>query len=217
MKLNQLTHFLLGGAVALGTAALMQLPSEAAGVRFTCGMNVDTGLPTTYAIPNNNPNIGKPIIRWYSRFFSNSGYTPMRRCQEVSARFQRFYQSGQLNYLTTGIVNGQPVVCVASRHGAPCAGDTVLFTLKPGSNASRTIQRLFNIRDGASDVLYESEDGSGNYIDFNQLLDVRANENIGGGNNQPDSPTPSAEPDTPTSPEPSGNPNPSDSDPGDWF
>lgn len=212
MKLNQLTHFLVGGAFALGTTAAMQLPSEAAGVNFVCAMNVDTGLPTTYAVPQSNPNIGKPIVRWYSQYFRNSGYNNMRRCQEVSTRFQRFYNSGQLNYLTTGIVNGMPVICVASNHGSPCAGDTVLFTLKPGSNATQVIQRLFNIRDGASDVLYESEDGAGTYIDFDQFYNSRPDESVGGGN-QPSNPQPSNQP---SNPQPSNNPAPSNPSPGDW-
>jgi hypothetical protein len=47
-----------------------------------------------------------------------------------------------------------------------------LVTLKPNDPESATskLQRLFNIRTGASDVLFESEDDAGTYIDFNQFL-----------------------------------------------
>jgi len=54
------------------------------------------------------------------------------------------------------------VVCVASEMGGPCQG--VLFTLKPGQNAPRTIQQLFDVRVGASGPLFES--GSREYIDM---------------------------------------------------
>jgi len=91
---------------------------------------------------------------------------PGTRCQEVSNRFDLFYRQGRLNYVTTGIVNRLPVVCVAGEMGGPCTG--VLFTLKPNEDASRVIQQLFDVRAGASGSLYESE--SRQYIDMNQYI-----------------------------------------------
>ncbi|WP_204105716.1 MULTISPECIES: COP23 domain-containing protein [Spirulina sp. CCY15215] len=185
MKLKTVAHLLTAGVMTLGAVSIAQAPSHAADVNFQCKVNVNTGLPTTYAVFPDNSH--KPVVRWYSDYFSGSGYTPMRRCQEVSARFQNFYNSGRLDYITTGYINGQAVVCVASAHGRPCAGDTVLFTLKPGSNATSTIQRLFNISTGASDVLYESEDDLGPYIDFNQFLSSVQPEAVNSASDSPSS------------------------------
>lgn len=126
------------------------------------------GLPTTYAVTTRGL---VPVIRWFSDYFSGGGFTPQRRCQEVSSRFQGFYNSGQLNFIASGYVNGQAVVCAATASGRPCTGANVLFTLKPGSNAADTVQRLFNVRAGASGPLYESQDQpSAVYIDFKQFL-----------------------------------------------
>jgi hypothetical protein len=49
-------------------------------------------------------------------------------------------------------MNRMPVVCVSSTNGGECTG--LLFTLKPGQNASRTLQQLFDIRQGAAGPLY---------------------------------------------------------------
>ncbi|MEG3986016.1 COP23 domain-containing protein [Microcoleus sp. S28C3] len=134
---------------------------------FICASGAN-GLPTTYAVTTRGQ---VPVIRWFSDYFSGGGFTPERRCQEVSARFQNFYNSGQLNFIASGYVNGQAVVCAAQASGRPCSGANVLFTLKPGSNAGETVQRLFNIRAGASGPLYESQDEpSAVYIDFKQFL-----------------------------------------------
>ncbi|MGA7934325.1 MAG: COP23 domain-containing protein [Kovacikia sp.] len=124
--------------------------------------------PTTFAATSGGT---LPIVRWVSHYFAQSGYDPETRCQEVSGRFDLFYRQGRLNYVTTGIVNRLPVVCVASQIGGPCTG--VLFTLKPDENASRVIQQLFDVRAGASGSLYESE--SRQYIDIKQYMnDVRS-------------------------------------------
>lgn len=125
---------------------------------FFCGRG-SHGVPTTFV---NTPTGNTPLVRWVSHHFAHSGYTPEARCQEVSQRFNLFYQRGTLNYITTGIVNNQPVVCVASDIGGPCTG--VLFTLKPKEDATQVVQQLFDVRAGAAGPLHES--GSRIYIDM---------------------------------------------------
>jgi Circadian oscillating protein COP23 len=121
------------------------------------------GIPTTFV---ENPRGRLPIVRWVSHYFTGSGYDPYTRCQEVSGRFQRYSDEGRLNYITTGMMNGQPVVCVSGYAGGPCDG--LLFTLKRGQDASRVVQQLFDIPARASGPLYES--GSRFYLDMKQYL-----------------------------------------------
>ncbi|MEG3836089.1 MULTISPECIES: COP23 domain-containing protein [unclassified Microcoleus] len=169
---------------------VVTLPAPVQRTSFICASGAN-GLPTTYAVTTR----GKvPVIRWFSDYFSSGGFTPEKRCQEVSARFQNFYNSGQLNFITSGYVNGQAVVCAVQASGRPCSGANVLFTLKPGSNAGETVQRLFNIRAGASGPLYESQDEpSAVYIDFKQFLNSTVVEGVGAAAS-PDAPAPNASP-----------------------
>ncbi|MBD2516054.1 hypothetical protein H6G93_13740 [Nostoc sp. FACHB-973] len=126
-------------------------PSLAQDSTFFCGNNTQ-GIPTTYARTQRG-NV--PVIRWVSWDFAASGYNPQQRCQEVTGRFQTYKNNGTLNYITTGIMNRQSVVCVSDTKGGGCQG--LLFTLKPGANASRVLQQLFNIGDGtATGPVYES-------------------------------------------------------------
>ena len=123
------------------------------------------GIPTTFV---KTPQGTYPVIRWVSNYFLSAGYSPMTRCRQVSNKFQLFYDDGRLDYITTGIVNRQPVVCVSGQKGGPCQG--VLFTLKPYQNASETIQKLFDIRVSATTgPLYESS--SRFYLNFNDYLE----------------------------------------------
>ena len=106
------------------------------------------------------------MIRWSSNVFDGGGWTPERRCQEVSQRFEGFRQQGRLQYLTTGRINGQPVICTAKAEGAPCDG--LLYTLKPGQDPTTALRNLFDVRYKARGPLNETEERL--YINVDKLL-----------------------------------------------
>ena len=138
-----------GAAFFTAVSPVAAQPSDA---KFSCGTS--QGAPATVV----QTARGKiTVIRWLSGVFGEN-YAPEYRCRVVSAKFQQFHQDGKLNYLTTGISNGQPVVCVANAKGGPCSG--VLFTLKPGSDPLNTLTRLMNVRVQAGPALNESTAGS---------------------------------------------------------
>lgn len=128
---------------------------------FVCGNS--NGAPSTIAQTNHGD---VPVIRWTSDRFRDAGYSEERRCLEVSARFQQYFRNGKLNYLTTGIMNNQQVVCVADRKGGDCTG--LLFTLKRGSNPNQVLNSLLAVRVRASGPLNEST--SRVYIEMSEYL-----------------------------------------------
>lgn len=128
---------------------------------FSCESH--DGMPTTFV---RTPGGKFPIIHWVSDYFSASGYDPYTRCREVTGRFQRYSDNGTLSYITTGIMNNQPVVCISGYAGGPCQG--LLFTLKRGQDASRVVQQLFDLPSRATGPLYES--GSRFYLNMDQYL-----------------------------------------------
>ena len=164
----------VSGVVVFLTGSL-QHPAKAGDTNFAC--QVVGGVPATVAL---TPAGQKTVIRWVSGYFSESGYTPMTRCREVTERFQTFMNQGVLNYITTGYMNSQPVVCVTSSNGGGCQG--LLFTLKRGENASRVLQQLFEVKAGAGGPLNESSERV--YINVNDILGARAAS--GGGGRVPD-------------------------------
>jgi hypothetical protein len=163
MKLRSLPHILTVASIALGAVTISQ-PTYGEGTSFFCG--ACDGVPITFA---RTAKGYIPVIRWVSEQFSSSGYTPQKRCQEVSARFQTYYNSGTLNYITAGRMNGQPVVCVADRAGGRCSG--LLFTLKPGSDANSTVRQLFDIRNRGAGPLEEVY--ARIYINMNDYLNTQ--------------------------------------------
>ncbi|MCT7985516.1 COP23 domain-containing protein [Laspinema sp. A4] len=165
-----ITSMLTAGAVAIAATVTLQQPSQAQSTQFVCGMSSTTGLPTTFALTSKGP---VPVVRWYAEYFSGSGYTPERRCQEVSSRFDNLSRQGQLGFITTGYVNGQPVVCAGQ--GGGCNSSNLLFTLKSGTDAAAAVQQLFDIRAGVGGPLYESSGDDGAItIDLNNFLDNAA-------------------------------------------
>jgi len=166
-KWQSLTAAVTLGAIAIGTVTAFNQPSYAQDTTtFFCGVSND-GIPTTFA---NTSRGTVQVVKWTSEFFTDSGYSPERRCQEVSSRFQRHYSSGQLNFLTAGYLNGQPAIC-AGNSSPPCTSEKLLFTLKPGSDAAARIQQIFYIGSGASNApLLESSDPSPT-VDLKRFLE----------------------------------------------
>ncbi|KAB8333920.1 hypothetical protein SD80_010435 [Scytonema tolypothrichoides VB-61278] len=164
MKAKLFTNILATSAIALGSFTTIIHPTYAQVNTYFCGVNKD-GVPTTYA---RNP-LGRkiPVISWQRTW--SSKISARARCEAVSARFQSASVDGVLNYLTTGIMNGQKVLCAASRYGGTCSH--LLLTLRVDDDASLVIENLRQMGYTASGPIVQSEDESHQiYIDMNQLL-----------------------------------------------
>jgi Circadian oscillating protein COP23 len=142
-------------------------PSSA---RFFCGQSristANKAIPTTFAHTKRG-NV--PVIRWQSTFFSSSNvYTPQKRCEEVSRRFQKYYSEGTLAYLTAGQMNAQNVICVSDEYGGPCQG--LVLTLEPKDNPQVVLKDLLNARNRAGGPLTRSTGSL--YVDMNSFLET---------------------------------------------
>ncbi|MBN3907740.1 MAG: hypothetical protein HWQ35_14620 [Nostoc sp. NMS1] len=134
-------------------------------ISFSCSPSINGIPPSTMA---KTPRGEIAVIRWVSDHFKDSGFGRQTRCDLVSKNFQKYQDDGTLNYITTGIMNEQSVVCVSSKAGGYCTG--LLFTLKPDEDASRVIQQLFDISYKAQAPLYESSGSPRIYIDMKKFL-----------------------------------------------
>lgn len=168
MKLSLSVQVSAGLALAMGANALMSQPSLAE-TKFFCGRS--QGTPATMV----RTEVGsEPLIRWTLRDLGNAGWSPDRRCQEVSARFQRFYDNGNLKFIRTGSINGQRVLCVSRYKGGPCPDSQVLVTLKKGTDAELVLQQLRDFRRGAtSRPLQLTGTGTETYVDGETYIDVQ--------------------------------------------
>ncbi len=173
MKLRCLSSLLVAAAMSGGVILPNVQPSHAetsGDMRFFCAksLNPQTGkaVPTTMA-KTKRGNVA--MIRWQSTYFSANGksFTPQDRCQEVSRRFQTFYQDGVLAYLTTGKMNAQNVICVSDEYGGPCQG--LLLTLEPKDNPEEVLKALLNVRTRARGAITRSTGTS--YVDVQEFLD----------------------------------------------
>ena len=157
---NRVSSCVLSFSLGIG---LLSQPVQAQGTTFVC-RSIDN-VPTTVAETSRG---SVSVIRWASHYFTGSGWTPEARCQEVSQRFQTYHQAGSMNYLTTGRMNRQPVICTSDRQGGAC--QNLLFTLKHTSNPGRTLQELMEVRVQAAGPLNETT--SQVYINLNDFLDT---------------------------------------------
>ncbi|NET45446.1 COP23 domain-containing protein [Okeania sp. SIO2B3] len=128
--------------------------------RFFCEQDFK-GTPTTY-VQTERGRIA--IIKWVSEFFTDSGYDPQTRCQQVSPQFQKLYNRGQLNYLSAGQKNGQYIICGLNELGGQC---DQLFTLKPQENPGAILTHLRKLASGETKEAYFGSSA----VDFNNFLE----------------------------------------------
>jgi Circadian oscillating protein COP23 len=171
MKKRLLAQAFLGSTVAVVASLASVSPSQAQGqTNFVCSRS--GGVPATVA---QTPYGNVTIIKWVSGYFTEAGFDPQTRCQKVSERFQRYHESGKMDYLTTGWINRQSVVCVANSRGGNCASDLaeegLLFTLKPSSDPGDTLRNLLSVRVRATSTpLSENLRERQVYVDMKCLL-----------------------------------------------
>ena len=103
-----------------------------------------TGYPST-VVDTSRGRI--ELIVWKSDRFRQSGWSPQKRCEEVTRRFQKFSDNKVLRYVATGTINRQKVICVAQKKptGIRCRKDGLLITLEPNDNPSKVLDELFDI------------------------------------------------------------------------
>ncbi|WP_255104160.1 MULTISPECIES: COP23 domain-containing protein [unclassified Synechococcus] len=129
---------------------------------FVCG--TAAGAPSTNVVTADGRQV--PVIRWTSSVFNDAGWNQQLRCQEVSARFDTYLKQGRLAFITTGRMNGLPVICTAPSKGGACDG--LLYTLKPGQAATSTLKNLLEIRVKARGPLNETNGRL--YVSLDELL-----------------------------------------------
>jgi len=126
------------------STAVTPTTSPTTSSRFYCGMS--NGQPATLLSSIRGIT---PLIIWEKPDLI-SGLSPEQRCEEISARFQRFYDSGSLRYLTNGTVGNQPVLCAVSEINTPCSLSNVLIPLSPGTDAKSVLQKFIDFNIGRS-------------------------------------------------------------------
>jgi hypothetical protein len=177
---NNLSAPLTGLALAL-SVTLVSKPSQAQSRQFTCA-SIDN-YPVTVV---RHPSKGSvPLIVWTNTSQINDTWTPQKRCQEVSDRFQKLQNQGQLRILKTGTVNGQSVICGLETNQGACNKKNVLLTMTNKRDPNQVLAILLNTRVSASgETLYLSGSEEGHIeptinsdgtasVDIDQIIDSK--------------------------------------------
>jgi hypothetical protein len=180
MQLRSLKPILASLFIACGTLVSIAEPNQASGKdKYYCA--VWQGVPRTFV----RTELGdKRIISWVNQ--TSTQWNPRRRCVEVSKRFQRFADMGNLLYIGTGNVTDRntnyPVLCAVRKKGEACNNSNILITLPPGTDAQETARKLLDTRNlvkgreifmNGDDHLESYDETQGeNYYNFNMIREL---------------------------------------------
>jgi len=126
-------------------------------VAFSCDTSELNG-ETVPAIVVNNPELSEALTVIYfdpkNNYFGGE-WTPEKRCQEVSNRFQAIYDRDSLEYITVDraqwITDKEvDVVCSVKKEGAKCEEDDLLFTLQTEDDPNQVLDDFMAFRKAPS-------------------------------------------------------------------
>ncbi|GCL40043.1 hypothetical protein SR1949_51770 [Sphaerospermopsis reniformis] len=159
---NNLSVPLTGLALALSVTLASNQPSQAQSRQFTCA-SVDNYPATVVRHPSKG---SVPLIVWTNTSQINDTWTPQKRCEQVSDRFQKLQNQGQLRILKTGTVNRQSVICGLKTNEGACNNKNVLLTITNQRDPKQVLGILLNTRASASgEPVYLSGNDDG-YIEL---------------------------------------------------
>ena len=144
MKRTQLISKLLVSTLALTTvvSSISAKAQQTSKNVYSCINH--KGIPTT-VVDTKRGRI--ELIVWKSDYFKSSGWTPRKRCEAITSRFQKFSDNGKLRYVTTGKINNYKVICVGQPSpgsGYSCRKDGLLITLQANDNPNKVLRNLFS-------------------------------------------------------------------------
>jgi hypothetical protein len=174
MSINLLINIGLNLSL-IGVSLLTSIqPSKATDNKYFCA--VFKGIPRTFVRTERGNMI---LVSWVQGF--SQTWTPLRRCVEVSRRFQRFYDNGILRYIGTGEINNTPVLCALHQKEENCQEKNILITLPVETDATQVARQLMDIRSLARGRTIEvngKKDKLETYIDGKTYYDLEVVEKI---------------------------------------
>lgn len=130
--------FLTHGAIAAPTeiSTVKQDVPDVTGsdVRFTCEY-----VNGQYTVMYHPASQADQMYAWATPTEMGGGWTPERRCAEISRRLE-FYRPDGLQELSTSVENGYDIVCVTTQADPTCR---IVFTVPPGQDPQITRDRVF--------------------------------------------------------------------------
>lgn len=153
-------------AVAVSSSILFSSPAQAArfpDVSFEC----EDG---SMFVKRTIDNYRRRIIE----FSSMGGYDYNDRCAIVRDRLGAWNMNTNAAYLTTGMRNNQPIICIVTEWGMPCSRGAQLLTLRSEHRSHYMRERalsklLVSLNTPTSSVLYDSTQPL--YVDLKTLVE----------------------------------------------
>lgn len=128
MKNQFLATLVTPCVLALGATISLPEPGAASTTNVVCNTNASTpAVIVTVSEEDRSEEV--TMLNFVSPYFS--AQAALEHCQATATTLQALYDRGEMNYLASDTVNGQPTVCAVERRGIGCNSDRakVLFSL----------------------------------------------------------------------------------------
>ena len=141
-----LVTFLSLPAIALGAMpTLASTANTASAIDISC--QIQNGTPSLVAtFPERNTRANVTMLRFLGQYFSADN--AWQACQNTAKNLQTLYNSGSVNYLTSGKLDLKSVICNVERRGMGCDSSKakILFSLDRQVEPSLALYQMLGDR-----------------------------------------------------------------------
>ena len=163
-------------------------PKESAkpsGVQFSCHrQTVDGTLTYVTTVTNDGFDEDLTVIVWDPNNDRFGEWTPEKRCEKVSQRFQTIHDRNGISFMTADIARWHPnqeikVICGVARKGDRCNEEDLLFTLETQDDPNEVLEEIVAFKTNPSTVApltrgseaVSFDDGQRVYYDLKQQIE----------------------------------------------
>ena len=162
--------------VLVDTNGELELPdvTNRTSVEYVCKEVGDSAYQTTAIAGSKEVT----LINWTKAV--SEEYLPAERCDIVTEKFQIFNDSENLDFLTTGRMNGENVICVAASDGdcnRSLLDNGLLFTITSGGNPGEVLLNLLNLGLAKDVPPINESTGDRIYINVHSLIEASGSDN----------------------------------------
>jgi hypothetical protein len=170
MKNSQLAISIASLSLLLTATTIPSIPvsAQTERVAFYCGYTQDGNLyPATMVGVSGREREPRTIIVWKNKVVN---FTPQKRCEIVSRKFQSAWDRRNFNYLITGTdrKTGTGLICAVRDRSGTCDASKMLFTVVDRQKAQDIIQEIYDSMQKTSNPTYQADPNK--LIDMQELI-----------------------------------------------
>jgi hypothetical protein len=139
---NKVIYTCTTTAIALASSALLSQPASASQtIAYSCDISSGTPAIVGTVTDENGRSDSIEILSFLPEYFSSTEVVQV--CQQTANTLQSYYQNNNLGFLTYGLVEDRPSICMTEL-GDACNSSNILFNINENFDLDEAFENMLS-------------------------------------------------------------------------